>query len=300
MSDTATFMITNASHFEVSYKINPWMKPGSWRDNESKNRERALEGSVSLRRALEGAGGRVITIDGVPGLPDMVFPANAAIVLNGRALLARFRYAERQGEERYFSRAFDSLQRQGIVDEVAHMPWGCWQEGAGDCIWDDCRQHFWTGYGPRSRPESIARIKDFFAVDVVPLELISERYYHLDVCFLALSGGEVLYYPPAFSKEALATIRDRIPADLLIAASSDDVERFSVNAVNIGFNIVMARPPVRLAAQLAERGYKVSPLDLQPFMMAGGGAYCMTLRLDLKSRAMPSRIAARRQSLMYG
>ena len=300
MCDTATFMITDASHFEVSYKINPWMKPGAWRDNEAKNRERALQASASLRRALEDAGGQVITIDGAPGLPDMVFPANAAIVLNRRALLARFRHPERQGEERYFARAFDNLQRQGIVDEVEHMPWGCWQEGAGDCIWDDCRQLFWTGYGQRSRRESISRIKDFFAVDTVPLELISERYYHLDVCFLALSGGEVLYYPPAFSKDAVTAIRDRIPSDLLIAASPDDVEQFSVNAVNIGLNIVMARPPARLAAQLAERGYKVRPVDLQSFMMSGGAAYCMTLRLDLKSRAMPSRIAARRQALIYG
>ena len=41
-------------------------------------------------------------MDGVPGLPDMVFPANAAVVLNGRAIVARFRHYERQGEERHF------------------------------------------------------------------------------------------------------------------------------------------------------------------------------------------------------
>jgi N-dimethylarginine dimethylaminohydrolase len=300
MSGSSTFLITDAAHFEVSYKINPWMKPGAWRDNETKNRKRAIEGSAALRRALEEVGAKVVAINGAPGLPDMVFPANAAIVLNRRALLARFRHAERQGEEHYFSRAFEALRREDVIDEVERMPRGCWQEGAGDCVWDDSRQLFWAGHGPRSLPESIDRIKDFFQVKVIPLELISERYYHLDVCFLALSGGEILYYPPAFSNAALATIRDRIPAELLIEASSEDVERFSVNAVNLGFDIVMARPPVRLEAILAERGYKISPVDLQPFMMAGGGAYCMTLRLDLKSRAAPSRTEARRQALMYG
>ena len=33
-------------------------------------------------------------------------------------------------------------------------------------------------------------------------------------------------------------------------------------------------------ARVAERGYRSIDVDLLPFMMSGGGAYCMTLRLD--------------------
>jgi hypothetical protein len=36
-------------------------------------------------------------------------------------------------------------------------------------------------------------------------------------------------------------------------------------------------------ARLAERGYRVTEVDLLPFIMSGGGAYCMTLRLDRRS-----------------
>ena len=46
----------------------------------------------------------------------------------------------------------------------------------------------------------------------------------------------------------------------------------------------MAQPKDGLRAKLRERGYVVTGIDLSPFMMAGGGAYCMTLRLD-RSRA---------------
>jgi N-dimethylarginine dimethylaminohydrolase len=283
MPHTPTFLMTDSSHFEVSYKINPWMTPEAWRADEARNRAAARASQKQLAAALRHAGARVSIMEGVPGLPDMVFPANAAVVLDGRAMVARFRYHERQGEERHFFSKFIRLQDKGLFREIARAPKGCWQEGAGDCIWDASRQLFWAGFGPRSSFESIAALKDYFGVPVVPLELVSGQYYHLDTCFAALSGGEILYYPPAFSKMSLAAIRDRVPADALIEASDEDAERFSVNAVNIGREIVMAEPTQRLAGVLGERGYSVAPVHLAPFIMSGGGAYCMTLRLDLKS-----------------
>ncbi len=283
MPHTPTFLMTDSSHFEVSYKINPWMTPEAWRTNEAQNRAAAREAQSQLATALRHAGARVTVMEGVPGLPDMVFPANAAVVLNGRAMIARFRYPERQGEERHFFSKFMRLQDRGLLRDVTRAPKGCWQEGAGDCIWDASRQLFWAGFGPRSSFEAIAAIKDYFGAPAVPLELVSGQYYHLDTCFAALSGGEILYYPPAFSKMSLAAIRDRVPADALIEASDEDAERFAVNAINIGREIVMAEPSQRLAAVLAERGYGIEPVHLAPFIMSGGGAYCMTLRLDLKS-----------------
>ena len=283
------YLLTDAAHFDVSYTINPWMTPHDWRRNERENKRAALTASRALSQALEGAGARLIVLDGRPGLPDMVFPANAAIVLDRRALVARFRYAERRGEERHFLAAFRNLRRQGLLDEVRAFPEDCWQEGAGDCIWDASRQIFWAGFGPRSMRAAIPIIEDFFGAPVTPLELVSDRFYHLDVCFLALPCGEIVYYPPAFSKAALANIKDTAPADLLIEASTEDAERFSVNAVNIGKTVIMAAPSARLRGQLAERGYEVKSLNLKPFMMAGGGAYCMTLRLDRVSSIAESR-----------
>ena len=283
MTDTPAFLMTDGSHFEVSYKINPWMTPDAWRKDEAKNRKEAREASASLSAALRDAGARVIMIDGQPGLPDMVFPANAAVVLNGRVLVSRFRYAERQGEERHFLNAFARLKEAGTFKEVAQQPKGIWQEGAGDCIWDASRQMFWAGFGPRSSFESLASLKEFFGVPVKGLELVSGRFYHLDTCFVTLSGGEVLYYPPAFSKASLSLIRDYVPAESRIEASDEDAARFAVNAVNVGREIVMAEPTERLADELLERGYSVSPVHLRPFIMSGGGAYCMTLRLDLKT-----------------
>src|SRR6516165_3545892 len=107
MSETPDFLMTDSSHFEVSYKINPWMAPEAWRQDEALNRAQAHEAQQQLAAALRRAGARVIVTDGTPGLPDMVFPANAAVILNKRALVSHFRFHERQGEERHFLAEFE-------------------------------------------------------------------------------------------------------------------------------------------------------------------------------------------------
>jgi N-dimethylarginine dimethylaminohydrolase len=136
------------------------------------------------------------------------------------------------------------------------------------------------GYGQRSTRQAAAEVSAFFGRETTALELVSPRFYHLDVCFCPLSGGEIFYYPPAFSGASLAAIRDVVAPQDLIEATDEDVARFNVNAINIDDRLVMANASPRLVARLAERGYRVSEVDLLPFIMSGGGAYCMALRLN--------------------
>jgi len=287
-----SLMMVAPSHYEVSYVINPWMQPGAWGSDPEAHLREAAAASAALHIALEAAGAEVSILPGVPGLPDMVFPANAAVVLNRRALVARFACPERRGEEAHFLAAFEALRARGLLDVVEHYPQGVFQEGAGDAIWDDGRQLFWAGFGQRSEHASLAITEDFFDVPLVALELVSPRFYHLDTCFLSLSGGEVLYYPPAFSDEGKATIAAVAGRENVILAQDEDAAGFCVNAVNIGRHIVMARPPQRLADELTERGYSVTGVDLDPFILSGGGAYCMTLRLDRESKPLVVEAAA--------
>jgi N-dimethylarginine dimethylaminohydrolase len=282
--------MTDPACFDVCYQINPWMDPAAWSGDPTGSLARARAGSAALKRAIEAEGAEVTIVPASRGLPDLVFPANAAVVLDGTVLLARFRHAERQGEEAIFSAAFEALQDRGLVREIVELPADCFQEGAGDCIWDATRQLFWAGYGPRSSAQSLPVIARTFGQPVRALELASERFYHLDTCFCPLSGGEILYYPPAFTPAALRTLHDTVPADLLIEATDADAAAFCVNAVNIGRTIIMAQPPVSLTSRLTARGYRVASVDLSPFMLSGGAAYCMTLRLDRRSNVFCSAI----------
>jgi N-dimethylarginine dimethylaminohydrolase len=294
MTTQPTYLMTEATAFDVAYTINPWMQPDVWGADATANRRAALAGSAALRIALEDSGAVVHTVPAVTGQPDLVFPANAGVVLDGKALVARFRHPERRGEEPHFMAAFHRLKAEGLLTDVAQIE-GCYQEGAGDCIWDASRNLFWVGSGPRSTPESPAIIGRHFGQQVVHLPLATEQFYHLDTCFCPLSGGEILYYPPALTAEARRRLHDLVPSHLLIEATAEDAAAFCVNAVSLSHTIVMATPPLSLRDRLTERGYAVLGVDLAPFILSGGGAFCMTLRLDLKSvvaRAMARAGAA--------
>ena len=280
---TPTLLMTDPSHYDVSYSINPWMRPDAWLHDSAGHKQRALDASACLAAALGEAGATIVSVPGEPGLPDMVFPANAGIVLDGRCLLARFREPQRQGEAAHFHAAFEALRVRGLLAEVATLPAGVLQEGAGDCIWDRTRQQFWVGWGQRSEERSVDAIARFFGRPLVALELATPHFYHLDTCFCVLPRGEILFYPPAFSPASLVAIRDRVPAAQLIEATDEDAARFCVNAVALGDTIVMAEPAPSLRERLAAHGYVVRAVALEPFIMSGGGAYCMTLRLDLRS-----------------
>ena len=280
-SPDATILMTDPAHFDVRYAINPWMRPGEWLLDEAGHRRSAREAWNALRTALTDAGAAVEVMAGAAGWPDMVFPANAAVVLDGRALMARFKCPERRGEEAFFHAGFQELMRRGYLQEIVEFPRGLIHEGAGDGIWDASRQLFWAGYGQRSDSAAAREMARVFGREVVALELATPRFYHLDTCFCPLGGGEVLVFPPAFTAMAMARIRERVPADLLIEAAPDEAAAFCVNAVSLGRTVVMAEAPPRLRAVLTERGYDVREIDLSPFILSGGGAFCMTLRLDL-------------------
>jgi N-dimethylarginine dimethylaminohydrolase len=286
------FLMTEPSGFEVCYQINPWMQPTAWRADPGAYRARAEAASMTLRRALTDAGAHVETIEGVRGLPDLVFPANAAVVLDGRVLLARFRHPERQGEEAVFRSVFLRLKSRGLVSEIVDLPDHLFQEGAGDCIWDATRGHFWGGFGQRSSAGALAVIRRTFGQEVVPLELASPRFYHLDTCFCPLAGGEVLFHPPAFTEAALERIYARVPPQLRIEATDAEAAAFCVNAVNLGRTLIMARAPGSLRETLSARGYRLVEIDLDPFILSGGAAYCMTLRLDRTSAPAAAALAA--------
>jgi ornithine--oxo-acid transaminase len=70
-------------HFAVTYSINPWMDLGVPVD-----RELALQQWSRIRAVYERLGHRVDIIEPEPGLPDMVFTANAGVVRGDRALVA--------------------------------------------------------------------------------------------------------------------------------------------------------------------------------------------------------------------
>lgn len=272
-------------YFEVSYSINPFMEPTRWEQDAKSYQNTATRQWNQLTDTLSKLGVRVELLQPYPGVPDLVFTANAAIVLDGKVLLARFRHPERQAEEPFFKAYFQMLRTRGFVSEITSLPMSIHQEGAGDCVWDEARQMFWAGYGPRSDMGAADFIREYFGQTVVPLKLQTAQFYHLDVSMAPLSGGEMVLYPGAFSSASLGQIRDHVASEDIIEASLEDASQLCVNAVNLGKDIVMAPCSDHLRAQLTERGYTLHEVPLGEFWKSGGSAFCLTLKLDRYSEA---------------
>ena len=265
--------------FEVSYAINPWMDPAQWSLDARRLAQDARSGWAALKAQYEALGAQVLVKPAVRGLPDLVFTANCAVVLDGKVLLARYLKPERAGEEAHGQRLFEQLRLQGAVDSLHPMPPGVYFEGAGDAIFDAGRGIMWLGYGQRSCLKARDTVAQVFGLPTLSLQLRDPRFYHLDTCFCLLSGGEVLYYPPAFTNAGCAQIR-AVAGDQGIEANSDDALHLGVNSVCIGRDVVMCHASEATRQALAVRGYRVHVVPLGAFNRSGGAAYCLTLKLD--------------------
>ncbi len=279
-------------HFAVSYSINPWMDPKAWAGSGAALYAEAQQQWQRLRDALEHAGAVIETMRPIDGLPDLVFTANAAVVLDRKAVLARFRHQERQGEEPVFGGALAALAARGLIEEVVPLPADTKLEGAGDCIFDARRRLFWLGCGFRSDAAAAPLLERHFGVASVTLPLANANFYHLDTAFCALPCGAVIYYPAAFTPAALASIHAHVAPTDRIALDADDAARFAANAVCVGRTIVVSSCSTGLRRTLAARGYGVVETPLHAFLRSGGSACCLTLRLDHRSGRAETRTAA--------
>jgi N-dimethylarginine dimethylaminohydrolase len=286
------YLMCAPRHFAVTYSINPWMDPRAWTESGSALHATAERQWADLHRTLLECGAEIDMVDPAPGLPDLVFTANAAVVLDRKALLARFRHPERQGEEPVFAAAFRALQTRGLIDDVTAMPSDIALEGAGDCIFDQSRGLFWMGCGFRSDAAAARVVSEQFGVPCHALTLTQAAHYHLDTALCALPCGAVIYYPGAFSGESLELLHRHVAPGERIALDAEDAARFAANAVCVDRTIVLSSCSDALRRSLEARGYAVVETALHAFLRSGGSACCLTLRLDRMSRHEAKNISA--------
>lgn len=282
----ARFLMCAPQYFAVKYSINPWMDPVTWARNERSFAAASRREWKALCCTLADLGAAIELMPPVSHVPDLVFTANAAVVLDRTALLARFRHPERRAEEPHFEAAFRTLQSRGLVDRVQRLPDGLVLEGAGDCVWDSARDLFWMGCGPRTDAGAAGTVADVFGVEVVALELADSRFYHLDTALCVFARGEVMYFPEAFTPAARAAIRRHVAPAQRIEIGNEDACRLAANAVSIGDNVVLSGCSEHLRSKIEARGYRVFATPLGSFLRGGGAAFCLTLRLDGRSSAM--------------
>jgi N-dimethylarginine dimethylaminohydrolase len=260
-----TYLMCRPAFFDVVYSINPWMHTDVPVDAPL-----AMRQWENLADTYRGLGHRVEIVEGAAGLPDMVFAANAATVVDGVAVSARFSTDKRTGEEEPYQRWLRSHVSSVVVPE--HI-----NEGEGDFLWTGRLMLAGTGF--RTDPRSHRELAELLGVPVVSLTLVNPSFSHLDTALTVLDPETIAYYPEAFSPGSQAILR-RLYPDAIIA-SLPDAQWFALNAVSDGRNVVVPEQAPDFARQLEAAGFEPVPVDVSEFRKSGGGAKCCTLELRL-------------------
>lgn len=258
------YLMCRPLYYDVTYSINPWMHP-----DRPTSVEAGLDQWKGLFDTFVGLGHDVQLIEPVPGLPDMVFAANGAIVIDGKVLVARFRHPQRQGESAAYLEWF-RLAGWSTLQQAEYV-----NEGEGDFLFTG--REILAGTGFRSESRSHDEVREFFGRPVLSLTLVDPRFYHLDTALSVLGHGKIMYNPRAFSPQSRGALAERFPDAVL--ASEADAAVFGLNALSDGRNVVLPRGAVGLIAQLRERGYRPIGVDLTELLKAGGSVKCCTLEL---------------------
>ncbi len=262
----AQLLMCAPSAYDLLYEINAWMHL-----SQRPDKRLAWKQWEQLYQTLtEKVGIPVVLIEQASEAPDMVFTANAGLPLPGRRVVpSRFRHPERQVEEPYFEQWFCE---HGY--EVIRMPPDCAFEGEGDAFLID--HLIVAGYRKRTDICAHRYLSQITGLETLSLELVDDRWYHLDTCFLPLGGRLVAYYPEAFDWYARRVIEQHFET---IPVTPEEALRFACNSVVVGKHVVMPAGCPILRFHLEERGYTVYEVPMSEFIKSGGACKCLVLYL---------------------
>jgi len=262
-----TVLMCRPSHFTVSYRINPWMHP----DDPTDTTLAVRQWETLYAKYLE-LGYDVQLIDGIDGLPDMVYAANGGYVLDGIAYGAKFQYPERQAEGPAYMKWFAENGFE-VAEPIST------NEGEGDFLL--VGDTIYAGTGFRSDAASHDELRKLYHREVITLTLIDPAFYHLDTAFAVLDSnggpGSVAFLPKAFDAASLDILDERFPD--AIHVNDADAAVLGLNSFSDGKNVVIASRATDFERQLTERGFTPHGVDLSELLLGGGGVKCCTLEL---------------------
>jgi N-dimethylarginine dimethylaminohydrolase len=260
---TRHYAMTPPAFFTVEYAINPWMDLSTPVDTGV-----AMKQWENLYRTYVRLGHTVDLVRPRPGLPDMVYAANGGLVVNDTAIVARFKYAERGGEEAAYA---EWMTARGLTPvQTRHV-----NEGQGDFL--VVGEMLLGAYGFRTDVRAHCEISELLRMPVISLELVDPRFYHLDTALAVLDDHTIAYYPPAFSAAAQGQLRALFPN--AIEVGSADAYVLGLNAVSDGLYVVHPAAATGFAAQLRAAGFEPVGVDLTELLKGGGSVKCCTLEV---------------------
>ncbi|MFG2101417.1 dimethylargininase [Micromonospora echinaurantiaca] len=262
-----TYLMCSPEHFAVEYAINPWMDVTTPVDPEL-----AVKQWDRLRETLVGLGHEVHLLTAEPGLPDMVYAANGAFVVDGTVYGAQFKHEQRTAEAAAHRAFYESHGWRFIAPSETN-------EGEGDFAYlpEAHAGLILAGHGFRTELPAHAEAQEALGRPVVSLRLVDPRFYHLDVALASIDDSNIVYFPGAFSAASQRVLTQLFPD--AVVADDEDAMTFGLNLVSDGLNVVLNSEATRLAGKLKAAGYHPVLVELAELKKGGGSVKCCIAEL---------------------
>ena len=235
------YLMCPPTYFDVTYAINPWMDPSGHVDRD-------------------------LTVRQWSGLVDAYRSTGHRVDLWSRGRLARHGLCRKRGHGgggRTLPARFANPERDG--EAAVHTAWhqrnGAWygggdvqpaiaiNEAEGDFA--VLSRRILAGCGFRTTLEAHRELATLTGREVVSLELVDPRLFHLDLALAVLDDerDHIAYFPQAFSTESRRLLGQMFP-DALIATELD-AYAFGLNSVSDGLHVFIPAGARQLRELLA-------------------------------------------------
>jgi N-dimethylarginine dimethylaminohydrolase len=264
-------MMVDPAHFQVRHVINPHMEGMIGAVDTIKARAEW----DAIRTTYTMLGYEVIIVEGEDEHPDLVFAANQLLPYvdaegHPSVVLSHMAKVERQAEVPYLADALKPFAfRAHALRSRPPL------EGTGDGIWHPGKNLLWGGHGFRTDESAWEEVAELTGARVVPLALVDDRMYHLDVALMPIDEKTAFSYHAAFDDESWA----RLSAGFETLIEVDDkeaVEGFALNGhCPDGRNLLLPGGNPSTKKKADELGLVVHELSTREFQKSGGSVFCL-------------------------
>jgi N-dimethylarginine dimethylaminohydrolase len=136
-----------------------------------------------------------------------------------------------------------------------------------------------AGYRPRSAVGAQTSLGALLGVPVRTVDLVDERFYHVDLVFCPVDERRALIAPQGLDRYGCRVLEELVSEPVWL--TDDEATAFCANSVVVGDVIVMPWCTPRLGRVLEAAGKSVAVAPVGEFLKAGGGCRCLTLALDV-------------------
>ena len=275
LSPPGRVLMARPTYFDVTYAINPYMADQIGKVNVDRARRQWNE----LRNVYVELGYTVDIIEGVPGLPDMVFSANQTLPYlmpdgSKHVLLSRMHAEQRRDEVPHFRSVFE--EHGYTIHEIPEAVEGSF-EGMGDGLWHRGHDLLWGGYGIRTDLSVYEWLADELDLAIVALELEDPRFYHLDTCLSLLDPHSALVYPGALTLEGRQLVENCFDT-VIEVPEQEATDLLACNAhCPDGTHVLIQEGCDTTVSELSMAGFRPIEVDVSEFLRAGGSVSCMKL-----------------------